>query len=71
MNADGSAARQLTTNGSGGHFMRWTTDGKGLFLSARTPSASHRAARCRQRRHGLVAAHLEWRAYLALAATGP
>ena len=39
-NADGSAARQLTTSGSGGHFMRWTADGKGLFLSARTPSGA-------------------------------
>jgi len=40
MNADGSAARQLTASGSGGHFMRWTADGKGLFLSARTPSGA-------------------------------
>ena len=37
MNADGSGARKLTTGGAGGHFMRWTADGKGLFLMARTP----------------------------------
>jgi serine/threonine-protein kinase len=38
MNADGSGERQLTNGGSGGHFMRWATGGKALFLTARTPS---------------------------------
>jgi hypothetical protein len=40
MNDDGSTARRLTTTGSVGHFMRWTADGKGLFLGARTPSGA-------------------------------
>ena len=38
MNSDGSGGRQVTTSGAGGHFMRWSTDGKALFLNARTPS---------------------------------
>jgi len=38
MNADGSNQRRLTSMGTSGHFMRWTTDGKALVIRGHTPA---------------------------------
>ena len=35
MNSDGSDPRQLSRTGVGGHFMRWTADGRGLVYYCR------------------------------------
>ena len=34
MNADGSGQRRLTSTGAGGHFLRWTKDGRGVVFRA-------------------------------------
>jgi eukaryotic-like serine/threonine-protein kinase len=36
MNADGSGQRRLTSTGAGGHFLRWTKDGRGIVFRAET-----------------------------------
>ena len=36
MNADGSGQRRLTATGAGGHFLRWTADGRSLVYRAET-----------------------------------
>ncbi|MEP6686846.1 MAG: protein kinase [Gemmatimonadales bacterium] len=36
MNADGSSQRRLSTSGAGGHFLRWTADGRGIVYRAET-----------------------------------
>jgi eukaryotic-like serine/threonine-protein kinase len=36
MNADGSGQRRLTSSGAGGHFLRWTRDGRGIVFRAET-----------------------------------
>ena len=33
MNADGSGQRRLTSVGTGGHFVRWTKDGRGILMA--------------------------------------
>jgi Tol biopolymer transport system component/serine/threonine protein kinase len=42
MAADGSGARQLTRVGVGGHFLRWTQDGSGIYFSGGSPRAVRR-----------------------------
>jgi TolB protein len=34
MNADGSGQRRLTSAGTGGHFVRWTKDGRGILMAS-------------------------------------
>jgi eukaryotic-like serine/threonine-protein kinase len=36
MNADGSGQRRLSSSGAGGHFLRWTADGRGIVYRAET-----------------------------------
>ena len=54
MNADGSGQRRLTSTGAGGHFLRWTKDGRGVVFRAETrdraPDHARRPRRRRARR---------------------
>jgi TolB protein len=36
MNADGSGQRRVTSSGAGGHFFRWTADGRAIVFRAET-----------------------------------
>jgi Tol biopolymer transport system component len=36
MNADGSGQRRVTSSGAGGHFLRWTADGRAIVFRAET-----------------------------------
>ncbi len=36
MNSDGTGQRRLTSSGAGGHFLRWTKDGRGIVFRAET-----------------------------------
>jgi serine/threonine-protein kinase len=42
MDRDGGHARQLTGVGVGGHFLRWTRDGRGIYFSGGSPRAVRR-----------------------------
>ncbi|HEX5631583.1 MAG TPA: hypothetical protein VFX50_00070, partial [Gemmatimonadales bacterium] len=41
MKADGTDQRRLTSIGAGGHFMRWSRDGRAVLFRALTPTGGH------------------------------